>query len=222
MIRYVITFLSLNLLLACTNHDKQNDKTASQEDTIHKAVSKKTGATGDSISTIVKAGGDTAGSKQKELIQPPITNDSLALKIKTYIITKLLDSNDLRTITAEERKFQLYQTDLDNDGRNEVFVNFITGYFCGTGGCSILLLDSDLKRITKFSAMNVPLFIEQTNKTGWKHILVRSERALKELIYKNGTYPSNPSVLDNAPYDVPGNDVEVVFDVNRKRKTYVF
>ncbi|MFD1079553.1 DUF6624 domain-containing protein, partial [Longispora fulva] len=67
-------------------------------------------------------------------------NDTLAKRIRNYLTSEYLTANDLEIITQEQRKFQLFQIDLNNDGEKEVFVNFITPYFCGSGGCTILLL----------------------------------------------------------------------------------
>jgi len=150
-------------------------------------------------------------------------NDKLAIEIKNYITTKLLKGDDLKLITEDQRKFQFYQIDMNNDGENEVFVNFMTSYFCGSGGCTILLLNNQLKPITKFTVTRTPLFVEQTMKNGWRILLTTSEGELKELIYNNGTYPSNPSLIEKAPYDAPSGHAEILFDINFGiPKTYNF
>lgn len=150
-------------------------------------------------------------------------NDKLAIEIKNYITTKLLKEDDLKLITEDQRKFQFYQIDMNNDGENEVFVNFMTSYFCGSGGCTIWLLNNQLRPITKFTVTRTPLFAEQTMKNGWRILLTTSEGELKELIYNNGTYPSNPSMIEKAPYDAPSGHAEIMFDINfSKPKTYNF
>lgn len=150
-------------------------------------------------------------------------NDKLAIEIKNYITTKFLKEDDLKLITEDQRKFQFYQIDMNNDGENEIFVNFITSYFCGSGGCTVLLLNNKLKLITKFTVTKTPLFVEQTMKNGWRILLTKSEGELKELIYNNGTYPSNPSIIEKALYDAPSGHAEIMFDINfSKPKTYNF
>jgi hypothetical protein len=150
-------------------------------------------------------------------------NDKLAIEIKNYITTKLLTIEDLKLISEDQRKFQIYQIDLNNDGENEIFVNFITSYFCGSGGCTILLLNNQLKPITKFTVTRTPLFAEQILKNGWRILLTKSEGELKELVYTDGTYPSNPSLIEKAPYDAPSGHSEIMFDINFSNpKTYNF
>ncbi|GAA4299318.1 hypothetical protein [Aestuariibaculum suncheonense] len=159
----------------------------------------------------------------EEIYAPQSVNDALAEQIKIFITKQYLSEDDLRIIPEEQRKFQLYQIDLNNDGNNEVFVNFMTSYFCGTGGCTILLLNQDLKPITKFTVTQTPLWVEQAMKNGWKVVLTRSQGELKELVFANGTYPSNPSVADRAPYDAASGHAEILFDSNfSSPKTYSF
>jgi len=150
-------------------------------------------------------------------------NDTLADKIRDYITTDFLTDTDLASMPVEQKKFQFYQIDLNNDGKNEVFVKFTTSYFCGSGGCTILLLNNKFGLITKFTVTKTPLFAEQTLKNGWRILLTKSEGELKELIYTNGTYPSNPSLLEKAPYDAPSGHSEIMFDPNFSNpKTYNF
>jgi hypothetical protein len=158
-----------------------------------------------------------------EIYAPQSVNDTLAERIKTYIKDEYLKKNDLELIPVEQRKFQFYQIDLDNDGKPEIFVNFLTSFFCGTGGCNILLLNNNLKKITNFTVMRTPLYVENKSKNGWKIILVRSEGELKELSFNKGTYPSNPSVVEKAPYDAPSGSAVIMFDETySKAKTYAF
>ena len=148
-------------------------------------------------------------------------DDELADKIKNYITTKFLTEGDLRTITENQRKFQLYKIDLNNDGNKEVFVNFITSYFCGTGGCTILLLNSNLKMINKFTSTRT-LFVEKTLQNDWRVLLTKSEGNWKKLIYESGSYPSNPTMVETTN-EFPSGHAEIMFDENYSRpKTYNF
>lgn len=150
-------------------------------------------------------------------------NEELAAEIKKFITSSYLSEGDLRVIPEKDRKFQLYQIDLNGDGENEVFVNFMTSYFCGTGGCNLLLLNNKLEVITKFTVLRTPLFAEKSIKNGWNILLTRSGGELKELVYSNDTYPNNPSMVEKAPYDAPSGHAEIMFDDNfSKAKTYSF
>lgn len=81
-------------------------------------------------------------------------------QIENYILTEYLTERDLRKLSKNQRKFQLYQIDLNNDGKQEIFIRFFTSYFCEHDGCDVVLLNDRLKPITKFSLMGSPIYIE--------------------------------------------------------------
>lgn len=148
-------------------------------------------------------------------------DDELANKIKNYIANDFLTDGDLRAISEEQRKFQLYKVDLNGDGNEEVFVNFITSYFCGTGGCTILLLDSDLAFINSFSPMRT-LYVDESSKNDWKVLLTKSEEKWRKLIYEKDAYPSNPTMVE-ALETSPIEDATILFNEdNSNAKTYSF
>lgn len=150
-------------------------------------------------------------------------NDPLALKIKKYLAEEFLTEADLRAIEEKDRLFQLYTMDLNNDGQDEVFVNFLTPYFCGSGGCTLLLLNTELKLITKFTVTNIPIYAEKDIKNGYKKLLINSEGEWKELIYDGKKYPSNPTLLEKSKIEQPSYEAEIIFDEKYlKAKTYTF
>lgn len=200
------TFFASMVLLGCKQGSKEEAQSLSEEPQTEIAPTERQMSVGES-----------------ENYAPQSVNDSLAEKIKAYITSEYINKGDLEFIPEEQRKFQLYQIDLNNDGNKEIFVNFMTSYFCGSGGCNILLLSHDLKKITNFSVMITPLFVENETKNDWRIILVRSVGELKELSFNKGTYPSNPSVVNKAPYDAPSGHAEIMFDDTfSKAKTYSF
>ena len=148
-------------------------------------------------------------------------DDELVDKIRYYLNTEFLTEGDLGAISEEQKKFQIYKVDLNGDGNDEVFVNFMTTYFCGTGGCTVLLLSSDLDLITRFSPIRT-LYVEETLENGWKVLLTESEGTWRKLIYENATYPSNPSIVQ-ATNDTPTEQAEVLFDADYSQpETYNF
>ena len=155
-------------------------------------------------------------------VTTPGVNDELADSIRNYLTSEYLTEGDQRAIADDQRKFQLHQIDLNGDGQSEVFINFITSYFCGTGGCTLLLLSHDRELITEFTVTRPPLWAEPTTKNGWRVLLVRSEGALKKLVYQDGTYPSNPSVVEETA-DEPSAQAEQIFgEEGGDTKTYDF
>ncbi len=151
-----------------------------------------------------------------------INDAQLVATVKDYITTTYLTEADLRAIPEDQRKFQIEQLDLNDDGKKEVFVNFMSPYFCGTGGCSIVLLNKQIEPITKFTVTRTPLYIERSMENGWRPILTQSEGKWRKLIYKDGSYPSNPSVVEvskNGPSE--GSDILFGDDKN-ELETYNF
>lgn len=168
---------------------------------------------------------ETIPGEEKEAIGSDFAkqsvDDELADKIKNYITSKFLTEGDLRAIKEDQRKFQLYKIDLNNDGNKEVFVNFPTTYFCGTGGCTVLLLNSHLEMITRFSPTRT-LYVEKTMQNGWSVLLTNSEGNWRKLIYENGTYPSNPTMVDTITEPPSGQAVIMFDEEGHNPKTYNF
>jgi len=149
-------------------------------------------------------------------------DEDLANNLRNFLINDYL-KKDISGMDKKDRKFQFYKVDLNADGNDEIFVRFLTPYFCGTGGCTFLLLDHNGEIITKFTVTRAPIFVEKKDVNGWAILLVKDAGVFKELTYKNGTYPSNPSMLSKAPYDAPSGHAEVLFDEDfGNAKTYEF
>jgi hypothetical protein len=150
------------------------------------------------------------------------TDPQTAANIKTFLTEEYL-KDDLALMDENDRKFQFYKIDLNKDGNEEIFVRFNGPYFCGSGGCTLLLLDNYGEVITKFTVMRPPIFAETTQVNGWSLLLVEDAGVFKELKFENGSYPSNPSLLPKAPYDAPSGHAEVIFnDDMYKYQTYTF
>lgn len=105
--------------------------------------------------------------------------------------------NDLQVLTAQERKFTYEQIDLNGDGKKETFVGFNAPYFCGSGGCTAMLLSSTGKLITTFTVTEYPIMVLNSKSKGW-HDLVIGTASVKpslHLVKWNGKkYPGNPSM----------------------------
>lgn len=150
------------------------------------------------------------------------TDEAIAAKIRHYLITDYL-KNDLGIMSKNERKFQFQTVDLNNDGQEELFINFITPYFCGSGGCTLLLLDSNWEKITRFTVTSTPIMIEPNKDKKWSILMVKDDGVWKDLQYKNGKYPSNPSLLSKSKVDAPSGHAQVIFsDEFSPAKTFDF
>jgi len=150
------------------------------------------------------------------------TDEAISAKIKHYLITDYL-KDDMKVIPASDRKFQFQTVDLNNDGRQEIFINFLTPYFCGSGGCTLLLLNSNWHIITHFTVTTTPIMVEPHKGSKWAKLMVKDAGVWKDLNYKNGKYPSNPSLLPKSKYDAPSSDALVIFsDEFSPAKTFDF
>jgi len=160
------------------------------------------------IDTVSKT--ETPVEKVVEFV-PQSTDQQTANNLKNFLSLDYL-KDDLSLLQANDRKFQFYKIDLNGDGNEEIFVRLMGPYFCGSGGCTFLLLDKYAEIITKFTVTRAPIFVEKTKVNEWSILLVRDSGELKELTFENGSYPSNPSVLPKAPYDAPSGHAQVMFD----------
>lgn len=149
--------------------------------------------------------------------QDSMSVNDLAEKIKEVITTKYLKPEDLKVIDSAERKFSYHEIDLNNDGKKEIFVNFFTPYFCGSGGCSLALLDSDLNIISRFTVAETPLFISPDTKNGWNVIYTKSRGKWKALEYENGKYPSNPSVVKDSKAEPDTKSISIFKDQDQSK-----
>ena len=140
------------------------------------------------------------------------TDEQTANNLKVFL--KNYTGDDYASLSDLDKKFQFYELDLNDDGNKEIFVRLMGPYFCGSGGCTFLLLDKYGEVITKFTVTRAPIFRESKKVNGWSLLLVKDSGVFNELIFENGSYPPNPSVLPKAPYDAPSGHAEVMFDEN--------
>lgn len=201
----LIFLFSLLAIVACKN---QNTETEEMDMPVEE----------ESMEEVITEADEVA----EEMFAAQSSDDQMAANIKNFLMNDYL-KNDLANLQEIDRKYQYYSIDMNGDGKDEYFVNFLSPYFCGSGGCTMLLLDHEANVITKFTVMQTPVYVEQGEEGEWRDILVFSEGELKELKYNNGKYPSNPSVLPKAPYDAPSGHAAVMFDDNyAKAKTYTY
>ncbi|MRM84171.1 hypothetical protein [Riemerella anatipestifer] len=165
----------------------------------------------DSISTVETPVADSLTTE---------TNEALALRVKDYLNNSFLTKEDAKTITPEDKKFKLAQVDLNNDGKNEIFVHLTSSYFCGSGGCTVLLLQNDLKPITTFTVTTPPFWVQSKEENGWKVLSVQDREGWKTLTFSNGTYPSNPSLLDASKEPNKAEATEVLSETNTEVYTF--
>ena len=144
-----------------------------------------------------------------------------AEEIGSYIKEKLL-KNKLDGLKSSDRQFKIYKVDLNSDRVNETIVRLLGKPFCGSDGCTFLIMDSTNKQIAKFSALSNSIYVSSINETnGWKDLMLEIDGKFRNLKYENGTYPKNPSLIPSIDKYPNGGDI-IVFDEGLPSMTYYF
>lgn len=182
MKRFVISVAAIALLgiYSCNNSGEKGSDSANTGDAVNSEAS---GYDLDPTDTI-PAGGYTAGSASK------LTAD-LVKKTLEHLYMSDLDSN---YIDSFSRRFIFYEYDLNADGKKEIFVGLIGPYFCGSGGCTQLILDYQGNVVSHFTVTDYPVMIENTKTNGWNDLILYSGHNYHLIKFDGKTYPSNPSV----------------------------
>lgn len=93
--------------------------------------------------------------------------------------------------------------DVNDDGIPEAFVYLTGGRWCGSGGCSLLVLKqagSSWQVVTRTTITRLPIRMLTKKSNGWHNISVWVEGGgiqpgyEAELIFDGKTYPTNPTV----------------------------
>lgn len=95
--------------------------------------------------------------------------------------------------------------DLDNDGRRDALVLFRTpyGFWCGTHGCTMLVMKAhnDIFTLTStIQTVRPPVYVSSYETNGWKNIILRvSGRSTKAknvaMTFDGTSYPPYPDVI---------------------------
>lgn len=116
--------------------------------------------------------------------------DSLSLVLRE-LYRKDIDKN---LLDSAGRRFIYSTYDLNGDGKSEILIGLTGTYFCGSGGCTVLLLDQHKHLLTRISVADYPFTVSSVATNGWKDLIVRSAGKLRVLKFGDRGYPSNPSV----------------------------
>ena len=124
-----------------------------------------------------------------------ITESSLRAFLKDYLEPPVLAQGQ------DERYFAAF-VDLKNDGKREAIVYLSDRDWCGSGGCTTLVLaptGSGYQLISKITVTRLPIRVLNTKTNGWhdlSFIVGGAGISLGEarLSFDGRTYPSNPSV----------------------------
>jgi hypothetical protein len=93
--------------------------------------------------------------------------------------------------------------DLNGDGKAEAVVHLTGPNWCGSGGCTTLILTpagDSWRLVTRLSITRPPIRLLRTRSNGWRDLEVRVQGGgiqpgyEAQLRFDGKTYPSNPSV----------------------------
>jgi hypothetical protein len=119
---------------------------------------------------------------------------------------------DKGIIDSISRKFVFFEYDLNEDGKKEIFVGLFGTYFCGSGGCTMYLIDSQGNKITVFTVAGNPVVIDNNKTNGWKDLFIYSGKKNRIVKFDGKKYPSNPSTL-TALSVAPGDGLPRALDI---------
>lgn len=107
-----------------------------------------------------------------------------------------------------ESDYQPAFVDLNNDGVDDALVLLTGSDWCGSGGCTLLVLTGQIeplqaglvtyKVVSKSTVTRSPIRVSESVTGGWRDLIVHSGGADKWLPFNGQRYPANPSVQSNA------------------------
>lgn len=137
--------------------------------------------------------GAICAQPQHQLTSP--RDSSLRGFLRDFLKTS--SSDDVRT------RYSSAFVDLNDDGKPEAIVYLAGRGWCGTGGCTTLVLastKSSFRVVSKIAVTRPPIRVLDTKSKGWHDISVRVQGGGLQagyearLSFDGETYPSNPSL----------------------------
>ena len=140
------------------------------------------------------------------LLQAQTSNNSMLTETIEFYIKK--EEGDF----SQNTKYKTAEIDLNGDQQKDALVFMIGSYWCGTGGCTLLVfeqIDDNYRLVSQVPLVREPVIVSENITQGWRDIIIQNSGGglpAKNVTLKfDGTaYPSNPSTLS------PTRDVEGV------------
>lgn len=133
-------------------------------------------------------------------------NGIIANRVNTTDRTRLMKIENLKEIgyTEEQLKglrFMEVETDLNNDYTSREFLVYVMDpMLCGTGGCSLYIVDDKGNTLSYMTVTKLPIYTrmpsieaQQKEKGKWYDLFVWSNGAFRQLKHDGTAYPNNPS-----------------------------
>lgn len=103
------------------------------------------------------------------------------------------------TTPANDRSFIYNAVDLNDDGKNEYLVGLTGSTFCGSAGCTMLVLNNNFGINTRMTIVQFPVYIgapgtkEVTKKYSNIYVSTKGVGYVK-MAWNGSKYPTNPSL----------------------------
>ncbi|SEJ38275.1 hypothetical protein SAMN05216327_109152 [Dyadobacter sp. SG02] len=190
---YLLFILVLIGFTSCKNGDGSRTESSGEATPTEGATTK--------VGTDTDSSGSISGS-----VYEKNASDAATANLIKGVLPVILEK-ELVGADSSARRFVYYGTDLNGDGKRELLVGFTGMNWCGSGGCTALLLSSEGKLITHFTVVKFPFTILDQKTNGWKDLTVYSGGADRLLKFDGKGYPKNPSVAPKLAED-PGEQLE--------------
>jgi hypothetical protein len=96
-----------------------------------------------------------------------------------------------------DQEWMTQYVDLNDDGQEDALVVLTGPEWCGTGGCTLLVVAKEangFRVVSKSTLIQTPLVVSETRTNGWRDLIVEVRgNGMVALKFDGKGYPSNPS-----------------------------
>ena len=136
-------------------------------------------------------------------------NPVLKETVKTYV--------EKQGFNLEQTKYRAVEIDLNGDNKKDALVFLVGSYWCGTGGCNMVIfegVEEGFRLVSEIPLVREPVIVSETSTKGWRDIIVHSSgggmKAKNVVLKFNGSsYPDNPSMEEAIPLGQKIEGIEV-------------
>lgn len=106
---------------------------------------------------------------------------------------------DKNYASSESRNFIYNAVDLNDDGKDEYLVGLMGMDWCGSGGCTMLVLTNNFKLNTRMTVVEYPVYVGAPGGSevtkGYSNIYIENrDGTVSKMAWNGAKYPTNPSV----------------------------
>lgn len=170
---------------------------------------------------------DTVKTPSPEGFDQRTTDTVAAGKISNFLV-RYFEKN-IQFMDSTDRKYSFYALDLNGDDKPEYLISLRGRSFCGTGGCTFIIMNSDMQIINYITTMSTPVFRSSGVTNGWNDLIIIANALPGEETYrhlkfdsKRRRYPSNASMVEETKMAPSGHDFIMWDDEFSKAKTFTF